>query len=617
MISFLFDTPALALVLTAAVYLRCVGNAFVYDDRDMILLNRFIGDWAMVWKSFISDSWWFLSPNHLPRGAYYRPLQDVWLWLNYHLFGFAPPGWHLAMIAIHLAAVWLVFEIARDLSSHRWTPALAAALFGLMPVHAQAVVWPTAIPLSMSAAFELAAFLCFIRRGRSRGRTMWALAFYALALLSHESAVAFPLILVAYLLILAPDRNAEPAAGARKLSRERTIDAALATWPFFAALAGYLVLRLCVLGFISRHHASNPMTFAQVLMTLPSAIAMYLRLLVEPWSAGPDHPLEIVSSMLSRDFYLPAALVAAVALAAVLALGKAPHRRLYVFCAAWMVLGLAPVLNLREFPPLNMVQDRYLYLSSAAWCLMLADIAVALFERAQFGVTALAAGGAIVAAVYAGFLFHIESFWHDDFALFSTCVAMSPNSSLCHDHLALALTQRGDLKNAEHEFLIAEEIAPDDGENLYNLGLVHAQMGRTAEALGDLRRALVVMPQSVRAPGMFVDLAKDADQMGAADLRDSALEAAARLPEGPAAVAIARAEMALRHGDFATAETLMRSASARNPDDAETWALLAVALDRQGKTPQAIEACRKALALKPDQNLTRALEKMLLRLGAA
>ncbi len=171
LLRFLSDTPTLALLLTATVYLRCLGNEFVYDDHEMILINRFIGDWAMVWKSFVRDMWWFRNPLALPQSAYYRPLEDVWLGFNYHLFGFAPPGWHLALIAVHLAVVWLVFEVARDLSGYRWTPLLAATLFGLMPVHAQAVVWPSAISLPMSALFELAAFLCFIRGGRAAGRS--------------------------------------------------------------------------------------------------------------------------------------------------------------------------------------------------------------------------------------------------------------------------------------------------------------------------------------------------------------------------------------------------------------------------------------------------------------
>ncbi len=205
--------------------------------------------------------------------------------------------------------------------------------------------------------------------------------FYAFALLSQELAVVFPLILVAYVLILAPDRNAQLAPTAR----ERSIDAALRTWPFFAEVAGYLVLRLCVLGFISRGNVSNPMSFAQEILTVPGAIALYLMLLVAPWDAGPVHPLNVVSSPWSRDFFLPLLGVALLVSAAATALWKTAHRKLYLFSAVWIAIALLPVLNVRAFSPLELVEDRYLYLGSVAWCVAIADVMVAVFESAAPG----------------------------------------------------------------------------------------------------------------------------------------------------------------------------------------------------------------------------------------
>jgi Flp pilus assembly protein TadD len=608
------DTPVLALAVTAAVYLRCIHNEFVFDDKEMITGNRFIGDWAMVTKSFVRDSWWFRDPNNLPQSAYYRPLQDVWLALSYHLFGFALPGWHLAVIAIHLVAVWLVFRIARALTSHRWAPLLAATLFGLMPVHAQAVVWPIAIPLPMSTAFMLAGFLAFIgSRGGGAAHRPLALIFFGLALLSHESAAVFPFLLLAYVAILQPD---DEAARREESMRELLWRGVIETWPFLALLAGYLMVRLLVLGVIVRSHVANPMTLAQLLITLPSALATYVWLLVAPWSAGPDHPVVMVSSILSRDFLVPLAMLAVLALAAALLLRHASHRRLYVFCVAWIAIGLAPVLNLREFPPLVMVQDRYLYLSSVAWCLMIADIAVTICEWVRLGSAAIAAAGALLAVLYGGILFHVESFWRDDVALFSTCLQMFPASWECHYELGTALLHRKDLDGAEPEFRAALDSNPDFPGALVNLAMVLEQTGRTSEALGDIRQALVLMPQWVHGPGPYIDLARNLNQYDAVDLRESALEAAAKLPGGSTAVAKERAEIALGHQDYTAAEILMRSVIAQEPDDAEALTLLAVALERQGKIAEATAACRKALALKPAPDLSDVLEKMVARLGA-
>ena len=603
-------TPLAAIAITLLVYLRCVGNGFVYDDNEMIVFNRYIGDWAMVWRSLVNDSWWFRNPFKLPQSAYYRPLQDVWLAANYHLFGFAPPGWHLAIVAVHLIAVWLVFQIARELTDSRWTPIIAATLFGVLPIHAQAVVWPTAIPLPMSALFELAAFLFFIRRQRDRRATkILAPLFYAMALLSHESAVVFPLIVVAYVVLLAPGSASEGNASARAVSwRERFLRAGIDTAPFFIELAVYLAIRLYVLGFISRLSITNPMTRTQEWLTMPSALGTYAVLLVALWRAGPAHSVHIVSSAAAREFYLPMlALIGLVGSAAV-ALWSDRRRLFYLFCAVWIAVSLVPVMNLRAFSPQALVEDRYLYLASAAWCIAIAELAVSFFSRVEPSGRLLAAATAIVTVVCAGILFHDESFWRDEIALFSTCVEMAPRSSLCHGRLGLALKQRGDAKGAERELAIAQEIAPADGANLYNLGLVHAEMGRIEQARGELKRALALMPDAL--PGTYVEYAKIADAVGNADERDDALRHAEKLPGGFEAAELGHAQLMIMHRDFAGAESFLRAALARDPRNPDEWTLLGMSLVRQGRNDEALEAYRQSLRLRPDASLQRIVSQM-------
>ncbi len=603
----LSDTPLVALAITLLVYLRCLENGLVYDDHEMIVLNRYIGDWAMVWRSFVNDSWWFRNPLSLPQSAYYRPLQDVWLAVNYHLFGFTPQGWHLAIVAVHLIAVYLVFEIARTLSVSKWTPIIAATVFGVLPIHAQAVVWPTAIPLPMSAVFELAAFLFFIRN--ENGTRAWrvlAPLLFAMALLSHESAVVFPLILVAYVMLIA----AEPATP----WRDRIVRAAIATAPFFVEVVIYLVIRREVLGFITRLNITNPMTPAEGWLTIPSALGTYAMMLIMPWRAGPVHPVEIVTSAGSSQFYLPILALLGLIGSVAVALWSDARRMTYLFWATWIAISVVPVLDLRAFSPLALVEDRYLYMASVAWCIALTDIAVSFFTSVEPSGRLLAVASATVTIAFAVSLFHVESFWHDEIALFGTCVEMSPRSSLCHDRLGLALKSRGDKEDAEREFLIAQEIEPDDGANLYNLGLVHADMGRGEEALGELKRALAMLPDA--PPAAYVDLAKLADSIGKTDEREEAFHHAEKLPEGVEAVELGRAQMMVMHRDFAGAESLAREAIARDPRNPEAWKLLGIILINQGQTDQAFDAYDHALALKPDPSLQRTVSGLRARAAA-
>ncbi len=244
------------LLVTLLLYLRCLGSGFVFDDNLMVVKNAYIGSWSFFRISFSHDSWWYLDPLHLPASSYYRPLQDTWLGLHFHLFGLNPAGWHATMVALHLLVVWLVFRLASHLTGDRQAALLAAALFAVLPCHAEAVVWASAIPLPLAAAFELAALLLFIGRAQAPYRN-WALAMllYAGALLTHESAVMFN------------DRR----------------------------------------------------------------------------------------------------------------------RGLYLFCVTWMAIAIAPMMNLRGIFQGSLVQDRYRYLPSVAWCVMIADCAV---RAARIGATA-------------------------------------------------------------------------------------------------------------------------------------------------------------------------------------------------------------------------------------
>ena len=199
------------LLVTMLAYLRCLGNGFVFDDHEMIVINRYIGQWSFLWQSIANDSWWFRDPIHLPQSSYYRPLQDIWLGIHYQLFGLTPGGWHATMVALHLLAVWLVFENRRRLTGDWRSAVLAALFFGLIPVHAEAVVWPTAIPLPFSATLELGAFYLFITRGGARARWrnwLFALLLYAGSLFAHESAVVFPGIVATYVFFMEPHDSA-------------------------------------------------------------------------------------------------------------------------------------------------------------------------------------------------------------------------------------------------------------------------------------------------------------------------------------------------------------------------------------------------------------------------
>jgi hypothetical protein len=457
------------LLLTLLVYLRCLGNGFVYDDRSEILENRYLAQWSFLWKSMIRDVWWFRHPHRLPQSAYYRPLQNIWLAINFHLFGLHPAGWHLLKILLHLCAVVLSFRVAQLLTRSVAAALLTALLFGLLPVHTEAVAWSVGPP--QAAVLELAALSLFIQRSRTHWHgVVWPVLVFACAALSHESAVVFPLLIALYVFLFESPvgESVGSASPGESAPLPRRIGNALA-WsaPFLCVALLYMGARLLVLGtngllgFVPGAvvmHGSRAIkirgikySFGQILMTLPTVLLHYLELLIVPWFAGPEHDVKFVTTPGLTSFYVPAAVLGMLALVGYLAFGNRTRGKLYLFCAAWWLITLAPVLNFNSFQreaDLVYIHDRFEYLPSLAFCLLLADCAVRFASTSAVRRRAATAVLTALTILYAGTLWRAEHFWHDNLTLFTRSVEEAPDSPSCRSMLALALLRQGNSEAA-------------------------------------------------------------------------------------------------------------------------------------------------------------------------
>jgi tetratricopeptide (TPR) repeat protein len=648
------------ILVTAIAYLRCLGNGFVFDDLTMIRINEYIGEWSFLWRSMVHDSWWFRDPNHLPQSEYYRPLQDIWLALNYHLFGFNPLGWHAATIVLHLVAVWLVYQIVRVIAPGGRTAAIAALLFGLIPIHTEAVAWATAIPLPLSSTFELGAFYFFLRR-EAAPRRNWALSLllYACALLSHESAIVFPGLIASYALLLEPRMGisvrletpaaqiTDAAAGDTEALRVRFVRAAIETLPFAVEIGGYLVLRLSMLGFLHRIFSMKDERTAQILMTAPWTLLHFFCLVVVPWSAAPWHRVRWITSPFSPEFYGPLAAFALIA--AVLMFGRFRKRRLYLFCAAWFVLPLIPEMDLIVSTYLTFVADRFLYLPSFGWCLFLAD-AITTSAAANASLRKpVFIGVAGLAGLYGFVLFGAQRFWHDGVTFFSYCVEEFPEAALCHQGLGNAFGMRLDLTDAQRELSIAVSLNPEIFNVRWDLGMVEGRMEHYTEAVNEMRASLALRPG--RSASDYAIYADYADTAGEAAECERALEVTEALLGGRKEAQLVRARMRFRHGDAVGAMQILNEMVAQYPDEMRVWLLMgtirmarkdydgafasferaiaitpdlpaahynaADALHHLGRNAEALIQCRAALALAPYYQEARALMTVIQQHGSA
>jgi len=128
---------------TLAAYIGALRYGFVYDDPDQIVNNPAVHSWSRVPRYFTSDVWPHSTPDEV--GNFYRPVFLLWLLLNYKIGSLNPTWYHLTTVALHLLATLLVYLLALRVTKDELVAAGGALLFGLHPVHLEAVAWIPAV----------------------------------------------------------------------------------------------------------------------------------------------------------------------------------------------------------------------------------------------------------------------------------------------------------------------------------------------------------------------------------------------------------------------------------------------------------------------------------------
>ena len=234
---------AIVSLATCAVCLPTLNSYFSGDEFAYIHLfhNPSLSQFLRLFHADLSQGVWGWNAQEL------RPFYGLFYMLSYSLWGLHPLGYHLSAILVHVLNSLMVFLIAKRVAPGQSGRAgLAALLFAMLPVNSWNVAWANGyLTEGIPTLFYLFAFLCFISyrsTGLSRYLVMSVLAFAA-GLLSKETAVTLPVMLVSYDLFrwrVGEHR----ATGREEPSGSRPWLGLLVTYvPFGLLLLGYLELR--------------------------------------------------------------------------------------------------------------------------------------------------------------------------------------------------------------------------------------------------------------------------------------------------------------------------------------------------------------------------------------
>jgi hypothetical protein len=229
----------------AALYAGSIHGAFVYDDERQIVVNTLIQDPHYFWKAMTSDVWAFKGTGEEAMSNYWRPAFTLLLIANYRLFGLKnTTGWHGVNTFLHALVSGLVYALARRFGLSRPLCGAIALLFAVHPVHVESVAWISGSPDLLLSIGIVGSLLLVISRGERPApfKMAGALLLYALAQLSKEVAIFFPVI-VCLVLAVGPG-----AVNRTESGRERWKRAALTALAFAVRGVVYFAVRLALLG---------------------------------------------------------------------------------------------------------------------------------------------------------------------------------------------------------------------------------------------------------------------------------------------------------------------------------------------------------------------------------
>lgn len=508
--------------IVVGLYVNSLENAFVnWDDPGLILGNKQIRslDWSNIKEIF-----------SLRRASTYQPIRVLSYAVDYHFWKLNPLGYHITNIVFYLLTCLMIFfatcellkflRTERTLESNMRVAFFATLLFAVHPVHVEAVAWLSARKEVLLGFFFFSSLYCYLRAAGALEKTIragfYGLAFlcFVLAAFSKPSAVVLPGIILTF----------EFSRGRMELARLFR----KALW-FIPPLLFSFVVIFILLKVVSEAGGIYPYWGGGLLSNM--FVASYLFILNIKLVALTVNYCNVYIftppySVLGLFVLLNAGFMA-------LAVFMRKRSRVIFFAIFWFYITLVPFSNI--IPISSLLADRYVFIPSFAYCLVLAlglerlwsverkDLSKDFFPCLTIALlVALLSGYSYMTVCQNRVWRNSYTLWADAaakqgensvsgtslgavylegemdqraFEILKRSVELNPYEPLAHNNLGIAYQRLGEYEKSEHHYLRALSLKPDYYGAHVNLGMLFAIKGDFERAIDILTALLAEHPQ--------------------------------------------------------------------------------------------------------------------------
>lgn len=489
------------IVLTGIIlYADTLDSPFRFDDYPYILKDHAIRMTEPSWSAVT-----YAATNGLPKR---RPIPNLSFALNYYIDDYAPAGYHLLNITVHiLTGLMLFFFLAATfrhyapfnkgqsgsdsaLTGPYLLAFFSALLWLVIPIHTQSVTYVVQRMTSMAALFYIMCLWLYVA-----GRMAWqqspggkkkAVGLFILCGLaglfafgSKEHTATLPIVILLYEGFFF--QNLSFRISKRQLAG-LVLAGAVFTGLVFYLTGGDPLHRI----FMS--YSSRDFTLPERVMTEWRVVIYYIGLLFYPASGRLilDH-----NYPLSGAVFDPAttwiSFLAIVALI-VWSLRSARRERLAAFCVLWFFITLAIESSLIG---IEIIYEHRTYLPAMMICPLLVITMFRFIRPKWFALICLVG----VITLLSAWTYQRNQLWQTDIAFWRDCAQKSPMDARVQNNLGLALLrQQGAPGKAAAQFKKATQLDPFYAPALNNWGRALMAQDQLNQAISRFKASLRVDP---------------------------------------------------------------------------------------------------------------------------
>ena len=456
----------LIILLGFVVYSNSLHGKFIWDDYCYIKNNIYITNFSYLPKLFVTGAG---AGSDIPS-FFYRPLQIFTYMLDYTLWGFNVFGYHLINTILHIIVSLCIYWMLATIFEEQSLAFLASLLFLAHPVHVEAVASMSGRADPLSAVFMLISIVLYLKQPRSQNKKLCFLSLlsFALALLSKESALIMPLLLLLY-----------HYAFKSKINRSLFLS-------FLGINLIYIILRVLILQKLLitslLPYTPSAAVFISRIPAFFAAVTGYLRILIFPMNLHVDYG---AGKFNFTDYKIILGAAITISLIAY-ALMKKEKDKLLFFSVFWFYLALLPTANIYKINE-SFMKEHWLYIPSIGFFLILAKALSSLYRNKSLRTQAVVFTATIVLC-YSSLTIRQNIYWSDPFIFMKKSLQYS-NNYIFYNELGRECENTGKYEEAIAFYKEAIALNPKKYYLYCNLGRSYKTLGMYKESIAAFQKA--------------------------------------------------------------------------------------------------------------------------------